>query len=161
FFLDDPVHGNQFHQADRRVVYGLRPNLTWSGALWGAESVTRAGLQMRYDSINVTLASTENRDFVSLTRQDNVGEGTTGAFVDNSTQWTNWFRSVLGLRFDYFRFSDTSSIPENSGQTSSNITSPKVALVFGPWSKTEYFVDAGYGFHSYDARGVFTVVDPK
>ncbi len=161
FFLDDATHGDQFHQADRRVVYGLRPTLTWGGTLGGAESVTRAGLQMRYDSIDVTLTSTENRDFVSLTRQDNVGEGTTGVFVDNSTQWTSWFRSVLGLRFDYFTYSDTSNIPENSGQTTANIASPKLALVFGPWSKTEYFVDAGFGFHSNDARGVFTVIDPK
>jgi hypothetical protein len=161
FFLDDATHGDQFHQADRRVVYGLRPTLTWGGTLGGAESVTRAGLQMRYDSIDVTLTSTENRDFVSLTRQDNVGEATTGVFVDNSTQWTSWFRSVLGLRFDYFTYRDTSNIPENSGQTTANITSPKLALVFGPWSKTEYFVDAGFGFHSNDARGVFTVIDPK
>ena len=32
---------------------------------------------------------------------------------------------------------------------------------FGPWDKTEYFVNAGYGFHSNDARGVFTTIDPK
>ena len=161
FFLDDATHGDQFHQADRRVVYGLRPNLTWAGKLGAAESVTQVGLQMRYDQVNVTLTSTENRDYVSLTRQDNVGEGTTGVFVDNSTQWTSWFRSVLGLRFDYFRFNDTSNLPENSGSTTGNIISPKVALVFGPWSRTEYYVDAGYGFHSNDARGVFTVIDPK
>jgi outer membrane receptor protein involved in Fe transport len=161
FFLDDTTHGDQFHQADRRQIYGLRPTLTWAGTLGKADTTTRVGLQLRYDHINVTLTSTEDRDFVSLTRQDNVGEGTAGIFVDNSTQWTNWFRSVLGVRFDYFNFSDTSNIPENSGQSSDQIASPKLALIFGPWSKTEYFFDAGYGFHSNDARGVFTVVDPK
>jgi outer membrane receptor protein involved in Fe transport len=32
--------------------------------------------------------------------------------------------------------------------------SPKLALVFGPFAKTEFFLNAGYGFHSNDARGV-------
>ena len=161
FFLDDPTHGDQFHQADRRQIYGLRPNLAWVGRLWGAESTTRVGLQMRYDDINVALSNTQNRQFVSLTRQDQVGEGTAGVFAENATQWNKWFRSVLGIRFDYFNFTDTSSNPVNSGQTDADITSPKMSLIFGPWDKTEYFVNAGYGFHSNDARGVFTTVDPK
>lgn len=161
YFLDDAVHGDQFHQADRRQVYGLRPNLAWAGRLLGGESLTRVGLQLRYDDIDVTLSNTEARDFLSLTRQDSVRQGTAGVFAENSTQWTRWFRSVLGLRFDYFNFNVSSNLPENSGQTTATISSPKVSLIFGPWDKTEYFINAGYGFHSNDARGVFTVFDPK
>ena len=40
------------------------------------------------------------------------------------------------------------------------ITSPKLALIFGPWSKTEFFVNYGEGFHSNDARGTTTTVSP-
>ena len=43
----------------------------------------------------------------------------------------------------------------------SGIASPKASFVFGPWHKTEYFVNDGYGFHSNDARGVTIKVDPK
>jgi len=161
YFLDDPVNGDQFHQADRRQIYGLRPNLAWAGKLGNAESTTRVGLQLRYDDIDVTLSNTVARQFLSLTRQDHVGEGTAGVFAENATQWTTWFRSVLGIRYDYFSFDDTSSNPVNSGQTQAGITSPKMSLIFGPWSKTEYFINAGYDFHSNDARGVFTTVDPK
>jgi outer membrane receptor protein involved in Fe transport len=32
--------------------------------------------------------------------------------------------------------------------------SPKGSLVLGPWAKTEFFANAGRGFHSNDARGV-------
>ena len=161
FFLDNPTQGDQFHQADRRQVYGLRPNLSWAGVLFGKESLTRVGLQLRYDNINVALTNTEARDFVSLTRQDYVKQGTAGVFAENSTQWTKWFRSVLGLRFDYFNFDVSSNLPANSGQTTDTIASPKMSLIFGPWNQTEYFVNAGYGFHSNDARGAFTVIDPK
>jgi outer membrane receptor protein involved in Fe transport len=41
-----------------------------------------------------------------------------------------------------------------------SIISPKLALVFGPWQKTEYYVNAGNGFHSNDARGTTIRTDP-
>jgi outer membrane receptor protein involved in Fe transport len=55
---------------------------------------------------------------------------------------------------------DALSDPVNSGNKTAGIWSPKLSLVFGPWAQTEYFVNAGYGFHSNDARGVTIQVDP-
>jgi outer membrane receptor protein involved in Fe transport len=46
-----------------------------------------------------------------------------------------------------------SSIGGNSGKASDHIVSPKLSMIFGPWKKTEYFINAGTGFHSNDARG--------
>lgn len=40
------------------------------------------------------------------------------------------------------------------------MTSPKLGLVLGPWAKTELYLNAGTGFHSNDARGTVTTVDP-
>ena len=37
---------------------------------------------------------------------------------------------------------------------------PKAALVFGPWRRTEFFVNAGRGFHSNDARGTTDPAQP-
>ncbi len=54
-----------------------------------------------------------------------------------------------------------SSIAANTGSANASITSPKLSLVLGPWAKTEYFVNTGYGFHSNDARGVVETVTPK
>ncbi len=59
-----------------------------------------------------------------------------------------------------YRFEVDSNVPDNSGTVDAGITSPKLSLVFGPWDKTEYFVNAGYGLHSNDARGVTIKVDP-
>jgi hypothetical protein len=44
--------------------------------------------------------------------------------------------------------------PANSGNANASIGSPKMSLVFGPFNKTEFFINAGEGFHSNDARGV-------
>lgn len=32
------------------------------------------------------------------------------------------------------------------------MANPKLSLIFGPWNKTEYYINAGEGFHSNDAR---------
>ena len=82
-------------------------------------------------------------------------------YAENSAQWLPWFRSVAGLRGDRFDFKVASSIPQNSGKTNAGIVSPKLSLIFGPWTKTEYFVNYGYGFHSNDARGTTATVDAK
>ena len=39
--------------------------------------------------------------------------------------------------------------------------SPKLAAAFGPWKGTEFYTNAGMGFHSNDARGAVIAVDPK
>jgi outer membrane receptor protein involved in Fe transport len=162
FFHDDPVNGDQFHQADRRTVWGARPTLTWSGKLGSFDTTNRVGMQLRYDNIaRVALDSTENRVLTSETREDKVKETGAGLFAENSTSWTSWFRTIAGVRFDYYNFNVDSSIPVNSGRLDDTITSPKISLIFGPWKKTELFLNAGYGFHSNDARGTTITVDPK
>ena len=40
------------------------------------------------------------------------------------------------------------------------LVSPKAGVIFGPWTGTEVYVNAGTGFHSNDARGAVITVDP-
>ena len=54
----------------------------------------------------------------------------------------------------------TSDNPLNSGDGSDGLVSPKFGAIFGPWKGTEVYVNAGTGFHSNDARGAVTTVDP-
>jgi len=166
YALDDPLtgapNGDQFKQADRRTVYGMHPRYAWSGTLGAAETTNTVGLQLRYDDIRrVGLYSTNDREIVSTTREDSVDQLSAGIYLENATQWKPWLRSILGVRADWFSFDVDSSIADNSGKEKDSIVSPKFGLVFGPWAKTEYFVNAGYGFHSNDARGTVIAVDPK
>jgi hypothetical protein len=48
----------------------------------------------------------------------------------------------------------------NSGKASDQMLTPKLALIFGPWQKTELYLNYGHGFHSNDARGTTIRVDP-
>ena len=70
------------------------------------------------------------------------------------------FERPLALRADRYQFSVTSDNPLNSGDGSDGLVSPKVGAIFGPWSGTEVYLNAGTGFHSNDARGAVTTVDP-
>jgi outer membrane receptor protein involved in Fe transport len=162
YFLSDPVNGDQFEQADDRNVYGWTGQWSKAAELFGYPSRYAVGLELRQDRIKpVGLHATRSRQRLSSTREDDVVESSAGLFVSNETQWSDAFRSVLGLRYDRYRFEvDALSNPQNSGEVSSGITSPKMSLIFGPWNKTEYFVNAGHGFHSNDARGVTIRVDP-
>jgi outer membrane receptor protein involved in Fe transport len=119
------------------------------------------GVQMRYDDIDVGLFNTDQRNIVSTIRTDHVGEGSVGIYGQDTIYWTDWFRSTAGLREDLFFGSDHSDNPLNSGSTNATLTSPKLGLVFGPFAKTEYFVNAGTGFHSNDFRGTVISVDPS
>jgi outer membrane receptor protein involved in Fe transport len=90
-----------------------------------------------------------------------VGETSVGLYAQNTTFWTPWFHSLLGVREDeIYLNANALSTPENSGNDSGSKLSPKMSLIFGPWCKTEFFVDAGAGFHSNDARGVIDKIDP-
>jgi len=48
----------------------------------------------------------------------------------------------------------------NSGTATKFLPSPKANLIFGPWAKTEFYVQGGFSFHSNDARGATQRVEP-
>ncbi|MCG3206345.1 MAG: hypothetical protein KCHDKBKB_03081 [Elusimicrobia bacterium] len=161
YFLDDPVHGDQFEQQDQRIVAGGSAEKTWRSDFLAGMSENTIGLQVRHDNIpNVALKHTEGRTVIDTVREDRVKESTAGLYVKNSTQWFAKVRSILGLRGDGYLFDVHSNIAENSGTARDRILSPKMTLILGPWAETEFYANGGYGFHSNDARGTTIKVDP-
>jgi len=162
YFLDDPLNGDQFEQADRRLVSGGEISRAWFGKLGGKDTEHLLGLQLRNDNIqNVALYATREQQRLVTARADHVTQTSWSAFYQNTLHWADKFRSSAGLRGDFQRFHVASSLAENSGDTSAQLLSPKLSLVFGPWQSTEYFLNLGYGFHSNDARGTVITFDPK
>ena len=127
----------------------------------GTESENTVGLQFQNDNIFNGLFSTRQRKILSTTRQDHIVETSVGLYAENATRWTPWFRTVLGIRADTYRFNVKSDNPANSGKVSASIANPKLGLIFGPWRKTDFYINLGGGFHSNDARGTSLTVDPK
>jgi outer membrane receptor protein involved in Fe transport len=158
YFLDDPVRGDQFEQADKRRTYGFHLKHNFGSG----KSQNTIGLQGRFDDIkNVGLYLTEARERFDTVRADRVKESSIAPYLQNETRWTDKFRTTLGARFDSYRFDVDSSIAENSGKHSDSIFSPKLALAYKSSADSELYASIGRGFHSNDARGTTINIDPK
>jgi len=161
YFLTDPVNRDQFHQHDDRILGGVNASHTFKDQFAGLPMETEIGVQSRYDDIRLDLSNTVQRQFLSPTRSDAVQEGSVGVFVQNTLHWTDWLRTNVGWRGDFYQTSVNSYFtPANSGSANAFIGSPKFGVVFGPFAKTELFINAGEGFHSNDARGVTITESP-
>ncbi len=161
YALDDPANGDQFEQIDRRFVQGGELKRTWQRLWWGKRVENTVGLQVRNDDIpDSGRNDTATRQILRVRIYDQIEEANAGLFGNSQIVWTPWFRSQLGLRGDLFAVDVDSNTAANSGTSAAAIVSPKATLVFGPWKRTEIYVDVGSGFHSNDARGVTITVDP-
>lgn len=162
FFKDDPVNGDQFQQFDERTVFGLEPKWVINHKIAGMTSVSKLGFQYRRDNIaRVGLYNSAARQRLGTVREDSVRQTGMGAFYENALQWTDWLKTVAGLRSDLYRAEVRSDLAANSGIGKGGITSPKINFIFGPWAETEYFLNFGQGFHSNDARGTTIAVNPR
>jgi hypothetical protein len=161
YFLDNPVEGDQFSQTDKRTLAGVNLSHTIKGQLGEVPTENLFGVQTRYDDIRVGLFDTLQRQITSTVRDDHVQEASAGFYAQSILRWTNWLRSVVGLRYDRYNGKVFSDTPQNSGTADAGIVSPKASLIFGPFNATEFFVNAGRGFHSNDLRGVTINVDPS
>ena len=160
YFLEDPVHGDQIEQQDARYVFGGKATHDWAGTLFGTEIDYTLGAELRSDQIHNGLFHTDRRVRIGTTRVDSIGETSGAIYIQGQARWTSWLRTVFGAREDIFAFDDTNIAGGNSGSATAAQFSPKVTVVFGPWDKTEFYLNAGYGFHSNDARGVVSNTDP-
>lgn len=161
FFELRPNTGDQFEQKESRNVLGTKIARGWLHSLFGHDSTTEVGMQLRRDYIHVGLFDTESRMPFATVNDNLVGETEAAVYLENTTVWNGWFRSLEGVRADHLQLDLTSlSLSQNSGSASAYRTSPKLSLIFGPWDKTEFFVNVGGGFHSNDARGVVYRIDP-
>jgi hypothetical protein len=173
YYLTDPVHGDQFEQKDRRWVTGLDARHTIFSKWLGRKVENTFGLQVRNDWVHNGLFQTEDRIRVdktdsdtgttlpATTQEDRFTDTQVGFYVENRIQWAERVRTVAALRGDVGYVDVTSLVtPANSGTATKVLPSPKLSLIFGPWSKTELYVQGGFGFHSNDARGATQTVQP-
>ncbi|HTU67860.1 MAG TPA: TonB-dependent receptor [Steroidobacteraceae bacterium] len=157
----DSEFGDQFEQFDDRKAYGLHADLVRETEYGGLKGQLKFGVESRFDDIGrVGLYLTEDRVRRDTIREDAVQRLGLGFYVEQQLQAAEWLRVIAGLRHDHADFRVRSDLAANSGTADDSITSPKLSLVFGPWAETEFFVNAGRGFHENDARGTTIRVDP-
>lgn len=160
YFLEDPVHGDQIEQQDHRAVFGFETSRAITSTVASAPSVWTFGFDSRTDAIHNGLYHTEDRQRIAATTVNRIVETTAAPYIENRTWWRPWMRTVVGARLDFYAFDVHNVTGGGSGDVTAGLLSPKVSVVLGPWSSTEFYLDAGEGFHSNDARGVVAPADP-
>ena len=104
-FLDDPERGDQFRQADHRVVSGAKVSHRRISRFVNREMQNTVGLQLRNDNIGtVGLYHTRSRQPIDTVRQDDVLQTSLAAYAQNETSWAPRLRTLAGVRVDGYRF---------------------------------------------------------
>ncbi len=100
-----------------------------------------------------------------------------GFYAEDRIQWAEKLRTVLAVRGDEAIYNVTNLTPSylatelpgaplvnfaaaNSGMGTKFLPQPKASLIFGPWAKTEFYVQGGFSFQSNDARGATQREEP-
>jgi hypothetical protein len=162
FFLQDPEHGDQINQIDRRWVTGYNLSQQWAPFFVNLDMVNKIGVQLQNSWMpHVGLHHTQARMLLNDVTDDNVDEFSAGIYWTNQVKWSAKVRTVFGLRGDYYYFNvDDHDMPINSGNSEAKRINPKASLVLGPWARTEFFLNGGYSYHSNDARSVLLQSQP-
>ncbi len=161
YFLDDPINGDQFEQADRRRIFGGALKYGWQQVLLGLDADHEAGLQTRYDDIdNVGLYKTRARQRLSTVRQDDIKQSSFALWWQAGWELAPGWRLTTGLRADRYGFDVDSDNLLNSGRNDSRIVSPKLGIAWKASGNIDLYANWGRGFHSNDGRGSTIRVDP-
>lgn len=163
YFLDDPIHGDEFQQRDRREVYGGSVRHVMPTMIAGLPVSVTLGGDARYDHIGkIGLYQTERAAVIATVRQDRVEEFSGALYAEAAAPLTNRLRLVLGLRGDVYGYDVLARIlAANSGAGSDAVLGPKAALAWRVADHLEVYANYGESFHSNDVRGASITIDPR
>lgn len=162
-YLVDPINGDQEQQREDRTTLGTDLGYARNYVWFGANTELVEGFHARYDFNEVSRVPTQDRLALTpaqlaavdyppyFSERDHVHLDSLAGYVQATSHWTAWFRSVIGFREDYMYGSDAGTF---YGSASDWLPEPKASLIFTPRDTTEFYLSYGRGFHSDDLRGV-------
>ena len=165
-YARDPENGDEIQQVDRRSFFGGKVSYRAVREVERVRFDTTIGANMRNDDIHDQLFDTREREVLRAVRDNNVHETTVGAFVNEEVTPVKWLRVNAGGRADFFGFAVDQNLASNdptggkAGVTGASQFSPKASVIATPIERDQAQVDVyanyGHGFHSNDARGIFS-----
>ncbi|WP_295794806.1 TonB-dependent receptor [Mucilaginibacter sp.] len=149
FFADDNDNGDLKYQNETRDMYGYNGRLSKRSYLGNATLTSTLGIGERQDRIYgpVYNSITHSGGFLESISAGDVKENNANAYLDETLETGKWLINA-GARIDYlhFNFHDTS---QNKA-----IISPKFNIQYTASEQIQFYLKAGKGFHSNDARAV-------
>ncbi len=159
FFLIDPLNGDQIRQKENRNIFGLESVFHQPFYSNKVDILSKYGLGVRYDDINNNeLSRTANRtDVLSSVSLNNIDELNIYSFAGLEIEYKNWTFQP-GLRLDLFNFELTDGLNLRANKMSENalFLAPKFNIFYNVDRQLQLYLKSGRGFHSNDARVIFT-----
>ena len=155
----NPTYDYQINQFDKRWTIGGKGEKTLIEEM---NYQVIAGANFRYDDASrVGVEHTDRGQFVDPISENEIQEGSYGAFAEATWYATDTLRVIGGVRADYYNF-DVTAFNANSSEGSAHDSrvSPKVALAWQALDDVELYANWGRGFHSNDARGIVNTNAP-
>lgn len=163
FFLVDPVNGDQIRQKERRNIYGFKSELDRTFQIGGADGDLQAGLEVRNDFVfdNELSFSRNRRETLRSISFGNIVESNKSVYLSTNLDIGKWGFNV-GVRGDLIDFSYTDMLAPSYMRSGFKITTlnPKLSVQYNHTNDIQFYIKAGRGFHSNDARTVTEKVDP-
>jgi hypothetical protein len=149
FFAADSINGDEKMQQETRDMYGYNGKLSKPSYLGNTVLTSVAGIGERTDRTYGTQYNhvTERYQFLDAISGGDIRENNLNAYLDETLEMGNWLFN-LGSRIDYLHFN------YNNTSRNNTIVSPKVNIQYTANSQIQFYLKAGKGFHSNDARAV-------
>jgi outer membrane receptor protein involved in Fe transport len=159
YFLDDPVNGDEFEQAERLWTYGYRLERRLSlGDQWSF----LLGSEGRYDDIgSVGLFSTVHGHRTAPRALFAVDEASAALFAEATWKPVERLSITGGVRGDAYHFKTKPLAGDSwAGTASDQIFLPKIGASYEVADGIAVYANWGQGFHSNDSRAVTNPVGP-
>lgn len=163
FYYFYPQAGDEFRQHEERNLVGTNTRLSHPATLWGATLTSTIGAGSRYDDVDPGfLAHTiDGKQMLGYIQRGRIREANLHAFADERLVSGKW-RFDLALRWDYLHFfygnqapaEDTAALVYHgiSPRSAKAVFCPKIDIQYTANAQVQYYIRAGKGFHSNDAR---------
>jgi len=149
FFADDNDNGDLKYQNETRDMYGYNGKLSKRSYLGNATLTSTLGIGERQDRIygQVYNSITHSGQLLESISAGDIKENNINAYIDETLETGKWLINA-GARIDYLHF--------NVHDTSQNkaIISPKFNIQYTASEQIQFYLKAGKGFHSNNARAV-------
>lgn len=148
FFAEDNENGDERFQNETRDMFGYNGKLSKRSYFGNSNLTSTLGIADRIDKTYALYAGVDRQDvLLDVINSGDVKENNANAYIDETFETGKWLIN-FAARIDYLHF--------NYHDTTQNkaIISPKFNIQYTANNQVQFYLKAGKGFHSNDARAV-------
>ncbi|MDQ3142645.1 MAG: TonB-dependent receptor [Bacteroidota bacterium] len=156
FYLNNPEHGDQIQQTEKRSILGFLSSWQKDIQYWNSKFTVDAAMGLRSDKVpQSVLANTVDRDIImNQLSNGSIQEHNLYSYVNFLFNIHPKIQIKPAIRLDLIQFNYKDNLVTQPHYTAAwkYALTPKLILRYTPVSQIEFFIKAGTGFHSNDSR---------